>query len=149
MVWFLEEGTESDFYFFLELYIRRWQLVADRIKQNCDVRRNMKEDSTNLRGSLDDVRDLETIPVGNMNITDPEPMQILDRAYFEKPFAFHPYDWYVGVSRTLIRFQYRLFSPNFKCCQISEGTSGLVQITIFDTKGRRQSPRAFILLTGA
>lgn len=93
VAWLLEEGEESDFYDFLELYIRRWQLVASRIQNECHGGRKLEEVSR-LRGAFSDARSLSVIPVEEVNVTSPLPIQNLSRSYFDDHWIeFHPYQW--------------------------------------------------------
>lgn len=88
--WLLEEGTEGDFYDFLELYIRRWRIVARRIRRKCARGRRMEETGTRLGTN----RLLETLPLSEVNATDRDPMDVVFRPFFEcGKKKFHPYDW--------------------------------------------------------
>ena len=123
VAWLLEEGTEDDFYDFLELYIRRWRGKAFSIKTGCNTNGRRAAEKGGVRGSeprsLDDLliprdedmedeeqdledsrRSLSVIPVDEVeNPTQLDPMHNITRDYFDRAggnwFLFHPYDWYV------------------------------------------------------
>lgn len=127
----LEEGEESDFYDFLELYIRRWQLVARKIKYDCDRRR--LETTAGLRGlSQEDDRSLFQIPLHPDENATYAPMQNITRDFFEER-PFHPYDWYVRPSKIGSRVRSLMLTLSLP------GTFEVLAIITIDTKGLRQS----------
>eukprot|EP00977_Amphora_coffeiformis_P029124 scaffold38918_cov176-Amphora_coffeaeformis.AAC.2 len=102
--WLLEVGTEVDFYDFLELYIRRWRNVAKKTVRDCIKRRRMKENGNPLHAPP--VRLLESLPLSETNYTEPEPMDVLSRPFFDcRQRKFHPYDWW-DEAQTEYYFRY-------------------------------------------
>jgi hypothetical protein len=96
--WLLEEGEESDVYDFLELYIRRWQLVASRVEEGCAAGRMLR--GATEQDSLESTptpaaapRHLSVLLPSEWNGEgeEPAPMQHISHSYFNR--TFHPYDW--------------------------------------------------------
>jgi hypothetical protein len=92
----LEEGDEEeDWYDFLELYIRRWQHVANLIRKKCQGSRRLQEDKKQSLRNARNPRSLSQIPVDLEAEATMQPRQNISKShpYFEREFLFHPYDW--------------------------------------------------------
>jgi hypothetical protein len=85
----LEKGNETDYYDFLDLYIRRWRKEAKLIRESCVQRKLISadffdEDEDDDDFDIDDYDDLDI----DVDVSDE---RLLRHRQFRR--RFHPYDW--------------------------------------------------------
>lgn len=91
---FLEKGEESDRYDFLDMYLKRWRRVAQRIEDNCALQRNLKVHN-------------ETV----MDVDYMDDEEIDDHGRVLAQNNFHPYDWIKKVETEVRRPAQSIIAP--------------------------------------